>query len=463
MTLSNYSLGEADILRRAMGKKIGSLMDAQRDRFVAGAVENGIEPAKADRVFGLMAKFAEYGFNKSHSAAYALIAYQTAWLKSHYPVEFMAALMNSFLSSSDQIVRLINQCAQMEIGILPPDVNESDTAFKVVERMIRFGLGAVKNVGEAAVEVILQGRRDDGPFLSLHDFCERIDSQKVNRRVVEQLIRCGAFDSVHANRAQLMAGLDEVLDRAAAVQKDRQAGQLNLFEMLRSQKKMKAPALPAISDWDSRLRLQFEKESLGFYISGHPLDFYSEQIKSMCSDDTQSVKDRVEGADVVLCGIFSIIKEITTKRGDRMAFLNLEDKAGTIEVVAFAEPFTQARALIEGDAPLSIWARVQHDEKSTKLLANRILSMEDAALVSVDSVFIKLDAAKIDRDALTQLRSLLISNPGICPALLHLRMPGNGEAVLALNKLPVNPTPSFFEQLRARFGPDCAKPVYKKQ
>ena len=459
--LANYSLGEADILRRAMGKKIGALMNAQRDRFVKGAVENGIDSVKANRIFDLMAKFAEYGFNKSHSAAYALIAYQTAWLKSHYPVEFMAALMNSFLGSSDQIVKLINQCAQMDISILPPDVNQSGRAFQVVGRMIRFGLGAVKNVGEAAVEIILQGRREQGPYTAIHDFCERIDSQKVNRRVVEQLIRCGAFDSLHQNRAQLMAGLDEVIERAAAAQRDRQAGQMNLFEMLRSQKKMKAPPLPDVPDWDSRIRLQFEKESLGFFISGHPLDFYSEQIRSVCTADTQSVKDKREGAEVVLCGLFSIIKEITTKRGDRMAFLNLEDRQGTIEVVAFAEPFTQARGLIAGDEPLALWARVQHDEKSTKLVANRILSMQEAGLQAVDSVHITLDAARMDRDSFGRLRHLLMTHPGECRAVLHLAVKDKGEAVLDLSKLPVNPTHSFFEDMRLYFGPDCAEPMYK--
>jgi DNA polymerase III subunit alpha len=460
-TLANYSLGEADILRRAMGKKIGALMNAQRDRFVKGALENGIDPVKANRIFDLMAKFAEYGFNKSHSAAYALIAYQTAWLKSHYPVEFMAALMNSFLGSSDQIVKLINQCAQMDIRILPPDVNQSGRAFQVVERMIRFGLGAVKNVGEMAVEIILQGRREQGPYTTIHEFCERIDSQKVNRRVVEQLIRCGAFDSLHQNRAQLMAGLDEVLERAAAAQRDRQAGQMNLFEMLRSQKKMKAPTLPDVPDWESRIRLQFEKESLGFFISGHPLDFYSEQIRSVCTADTQSVKEKREGAEVVLCGLFSIIKEITTKRGDRMAFLSLEDRQGTIEVVAFAEPFTQARGLIAGDEPLALWAKVQHDEKSTKLIANRILGMQEAGLQAVDSVHITLDAATMDRDAFGRLRHLLMTHPGECRAVLHLSVKDKGEAVLDLSKLPVNPTHSFFEEVRLYFGPDCAEPIYK--
>jgi DNA polymerase-3 subunit alpha len=461
--MASYSLGEADILRRAMGKKIGSLMNAQRDRFVKGALENGIDRVKADRVFDLMAKFAEYGFNKSHSAAYALIAYQTAWLKAHYPVEFMAALMNSFLSNSDQIVKMINQCAQMDIRILPPDVNESGMAFQVVGRMIRFGLGAVKNIGETAIDVILRGRGEEGPFRSIHDFCERMDSQKVNRRVIEQLIRCGAFDSVHPNRAQLMAGLDEVLERASSLQKDRQAGQMNLFEMLRSQKKVKTPPLPDNPDWDSRMRLQFEKESLGFYISGHPLDFYTEQIRSVCTDDTQSVKEKREGADVVLCGLFSIVKEITTKRGDRMAFLSLEDKNGTIEVVAFAEPFTEARGLIGGDEPLALWARVQHDEKSTKLIANRILSMEEAGLQAVDSVHITLDAAGMDGDAFGRLRHLLISHSGNCRTVLHLIVPENGEAVLDLGKLPVNPTHSFFDEMRLYFGPDCAQPLYKNQ
>ena len=460
-TMANYTLGEADILRRAMGKKIGSLMDAQRDRFVKGAVANGIDSSKANHVFDLMAKFAEYGFNKSHSAAYALISYQTAWLKAHYPVEFMAALLNSFISNSDQVVKLINQCAQMDLRILPPDVNESGMSFQVVDRMIRFGLGAVKNVGETAVEIILLGRREKGPYTTIQDFCARIDSQKVNRRVVEQLIRCGAFDSLHPNRAQLMAGLDEVLDRAATVQKDRNSGQMNLFEVLRSKKKIKPPSLPDIPDWDSRMRLQFEKESLGFYISGHPLDFYSEQIRSICTADTQSVREKREGVEVVLCGLFSIIKEITTKRGDRMAFLNLEDKDGTIEVVAFAEPFTQARGLIAGDEPLALWAKVQHDEKSTKLIANRILSMEEAALQAVDSVRIKLDAARMDRDAFGRLRHLLISHHGECRPVLHLAVEDKGEAVLDLSKLPVNPTHSFFEEMRLHFGPDSAEATYR--
>ncbi len=459
--LANYSLGEADILRRAMGKKIGELMNAQRERFVKGAVQNGVESAKANHIFDLMAKFAEYGFNKSHSAAYALIAYQTAYLKSHYPVEFMAALLNSFLSSSDQVVKLISVCAKMDIRILPPDVNLSGRTFQVVERMIRFGLGAVKNVGESAIEVIIKSREEDGAFKSIHDFCERVDSQKVNRRVLEQLIRCGAFDSIHPGRAPVMAALDDALDRAAAVQRDKQAGQMNLFAVLKTKKKVSAPVPPDIPDWDSRTRLQFEKESLGFYISGHPLDFYASQISSLCSADTQTVKEKKEGSEVVVCGLFSIIKEITTKRGDRMAFLNLEDREGTVEVVVFAEPFAQARHLLGGDEPLALWAKVQHDEKSTKLIANRILGMDEAQLQAVEAVHIRLDAARMDRDAFSRLRHLLMSHPGESKAVLHLDVKDKGEAVLNLEKLPVNPTQSFFDDMGQYFGPDSAEAIYK--
>lgn len=458
--LANYSLGEADILRRAMGKKIAELMNAQRERFVKGAVENGIESAKANHIFDLMAKFAEYGFNKSHSAAYALVAYQTAYLKSHYPVEFMAALMNSFLSSSDQIVKLINACNTMGIRILPPDVNESGRAFQVVGKMIRFGLGAVKNVGETAIEVILKSR-EEGEFKSVYDFCERVDSQKVNRRVLEQFIRCGAFDSVHPVRAQVMAGLDEALERAASVQRDKQAGQMSLFDMLRSQKKLAAPVLPDIPEWDSRTRLQFEKESIGFYISGHPLDFYQAQVSSLCTVDTQTVKEKKDGSEVVVCGLFSIIKELTTKRGDRMGFLTLEDREGTIEVVAFAEPFAEARELLGGDEPLVLWGKVQHDEKSTKIIANHIMSIEEARLQSVEAVHIRLDALKVDRDGFSRLRHLLMSHPGECRTVLHLDVQDEGEAVLNLNKLPVNPTHTFFEDMYQYFGPDCAEPVFK--
>ncbi len=460
--LANYTLGEADILRRAMGKKNPEVMAAQRDRFLAGAKENRIDLAKANHIFDLMEKFAGYGFNKSHSAAYALIAYQTAYLKTHYSTEFMAALLNSFLSNTDQVVKLINECKEKGIEILPPDVNASSKDFTVVEGKIRFGLGAVKNVGEAAIEVILETRHEKGSFLSLTDFCQRVDTAKVNRRVLEQLIKCGAFDSIHGSRARVMAGLDSALEKAQAMQRDRQSGQINMFDLLRSQQKTPPQPLPDVPDWDTRLTLQFEKEALGFYISGHPLDFYADRLAVFCSADTQKVREKAEGTEAVLCGMVSITKELTTKKGDRMAFLALEDKEGVVEVVAFSEAFSQARGLLEGDEPLVVIGKVQHDEKGSKIIANSILTLDDAQVQAVDSVRIHLRAERLDRDGLTRLRHLLMNHPGDCKTFLHLLVESQGEAVIALNsKLQVNPTRAFFEEMDQYFGPHSVEAVHR--
>ncbi len=462
--LANYTLGEADILRRAMGKKKPEEMKAQRDRFLSGTEQNRIDKAKANHIFDLMEKFAGYGFNKSHSAAYAIIAYQTAYLKAHYPVEFMAALLNSFLNSTDQVVKLINECGEKKIEILPPDVNASNKDFSVVEGRIRFGLGGVKNVGEAAVEVILQSRDAEGSFKSVHDFCQRVDSQKVNRRVTEQLIRCGAFDSLHPNRAPVLAALDEALDRAQAYQRDRASGQMNMFDLLRAKKNVApaAPKLPDVPEWDSRMKLQYEKESLGFYISGHPLDFYADQIAKLCTTQTTGAKEHREGAEVILCGVLSVIKELTTKKGDRMAFLTLEDKEGTIEVVSFSDTYQQSKDLLEEDAPVVVIGKVQHDEKSTKVIAAKVLNLDDAQVQTVDAVHIHLPAGTTDQDVLTRLRHLLMTHPGECKTLLHLNVDGKAEAVIALSpKLQVSPTTGFFQEMTQHFGKDCLQTVLK--
>jgi len=459
--LADYSLGEADILRRAMGKKIPQVMEAQRERFLQGATARGIDKSKSNHIFDLMEKFAGYGFNKSHSAAYALIAYQTAYLKAHYPVEFMAALLNSFLNNTDQVVKLINECREKSIEILPPDVNASEKDFTVVEGRIRFGLGAVKNVGEGAVEAILDNRSKQGPFESFQDFCERVDAHKVNRRVVEQLVKCGAFDTLHNSRASVMAALDTVLERAQVVQKDRQSGQVSMFQVLRTKKKVQAPPLPPAPDWDIRTSLQFEKEALGFYISGHPLDFYADQLASLCLTDSQRIKEKKEDSKVVLCGVLSITKEHVTKRGDRMAFVALEDKEGVVEVVMFSEALSQARPVLEADEPAVVFGIVQHDESSSKIVADRVMAIQEAQGEMVDAVHIHLEADALSQDDLTRLRHLLTTHPGDCKAFLHLLVQHRAEAVLVLNKLPVNPTPGFFQDIREHFGKDCVEPVFK--
>jgi DNA polymerase III subunit alpha len=461
--LANYTLGEADILRRAMGKKDPVVMKAQRDRFLTGAKQNRIDLAKANHIFDLMEKFAGYGFNKSHSAAYALIAYQTAYLKAHFPVEFMAALLNSFLSNSDQVVRLINECRDKTIPILPPDVNASDRDFAVIGGRIRFGLAAVKNVGETAVEAILKSRDEQKAFRSIFDFCQRVDLQRVNRRVLEQLVKCGAFDSIHPSRARALAALDSALDAAQIMQRDRQSGQINIFALLKSQKKKAAePDLPEAPDWDARTTIRFEKETLGFYISGHPLDFYAEQVAALCSADTQSVKEKREGTEVTLCGMLSITKELTTRKGDRMAFLALEDKEGIQEVVSFSETFLHAQPLLAGEEPLVVIGKVQHDEKGSKVLAERIMTLDEAQVQTVEAVRIRLEAERLDRDDLTRLRHLLLNHPGDCKTFLHLAVGDKGEAVIALSsKLLVKPSRSFFEEMSEQFGANCVDASYK--
>jgi DNA polymerase-3 subunit alpha len=447
-----------------MGKKKPEEMMAQRDRFLSGTDGKHIDRAKANHIFDLMEKFAGYGFNKSHSAAYALIAYQTAYLKAHYTVELMAALLNSFLSSGDQVVRLINECGEKKIEILPPDVNASQKDFSVVEGRIRFGLGAVKNVGETAVEMILQSRDAEGPFRSIHDFCQRVDSQKVNRRVIEQLIRCGAFDSLHSSRARVFAALDDAMDRAQVYQRDRASGQMNIFDLLKARKNAApAPArLPDVPEWDSGTKLQYEKESLGFYISGHPLDLHADQIAQLCATRTSSAQEHREGAEIILCGVLTVIKELTTKKGDRMAFLSLEDKEGSIEVVSFSDTYLQAKDLVDADAPVVVIGRVQHDEKGTKIIAGKVLSLEDAQVQTVDSVHIHLRSDTADHDALTRLRHLLMTHPGECRTILHLNVDGKAEAVIALSpKLQVSPTSAFLEEMAQHFGRDCLKTVLK--
>jgi DNA polymerase III subunit alpha len=462
-TLASYTLGEADILRKAMGKKDPTTMAAQRERFVRGAKQNGIEVAKANHIFDQMEKFAGYGFNKSHSAAYALIAYQTAYLKAHYPMEYMAALLNSFLNNTDQVVKYINECREKNLELLPPDVNASDKDFTVVEGKIRFGLGAVRNVGEAAIEVIIRSRDEQGPFHSFYDFVERVDSQKVNRRVLEQLIKCGAFDTLHPGRAQVFAALDAALERAQAAQRDRQSGQVNMFANLRPRKKQVPDhQLADVPDWDGRQTLLFEKESLGFYLSGHPLDSYRSQIAALCTTDTQRITEKPDGSEVVMCGMLSTIKELTTKKGERMAFLSLEDKEGTREVVMFPEVFAQARDFLEGDEPRVVMGTVQQDDKGAKVLANRVLALEDAQVETVEMVHIRLHADRLDPDAMARLRHLLVSNPGGCKAQLHLFVGEDAEAVIALSpKLTVNPSPTFFQEMAEGFGQDSAIAAYK--
>jgi DNA polymerase-3 subunit alpha len=458
--LANYSLGEADILRRAMGKKSPAVMAAQRDRFLAGAEKNGIDLKKAAHIFDLMEKFAGYGFNKSHSAAYALIAYQTAYLKAHYPLEYMAALLNSFLSNTDSLVKLINECREKELEILPPDVNLSEWDFTVVSNSIRFGLGAVKNVGAAAVESIVEARVDGGPFASLYAFCEGVDLQRVNRRVVESLVKCGAFDSLHPVRSQAMAVIDEAMEMAQTIQKDRLSGQMSMFGTFAGQQRGSEPSLPNIPEWNQRLRLTMEKEVLGFYFTGHPLDGYQKEMEPFAIVATSGLADKTDGVQIMLCGLKADLKEITTRKGERMAFLTLEDRQGSVEVVVFTDTYLSSRHLLDSDDPLLVVGTVQQEDKGAKVIAQRILSLLDAKEHLTQAIHIKLPVEKVSKENLEDLRAILERHKGNCRAYVHLCTAPKCEAVIRMGEsLKVKPGRSLIEEVNRYFGREVVSAV----
>lgn len=426
--LASYSMAEADDLRKAMGKKIPAIMAKHTLRFVQGAKENGIASDKAKKIFKLIEKFGGYGFNKSHSAAYALIAYRTAFLKAHFPVEFMASLLTSEIHSIDGVVKYIAECRSHAIDVLPPDINESGKEFTAVGSKIRFGLVAVKNVGEGAIESIIDVRKE-GSFSSLYDFCERVALQKVNKRVVESLIKCGAFDSTGANRSQMMESLEDVLDYGQRVQKERSGLQISLFDSGGSELH---PPMPAIDEWDEKQLLAFEKESLGFYITGHPLTRYENLLDKFTNTTSVSIKEKNDGETVRIGGIIRNTKTIKTKKGDLMAFVTIEDLLGSIEVTVFSSVYKKIHDFLVDDNPIVLQGQVQKDENSVKILVDSLIPMDKVEETWTASIHFNLDITKIERERLAKLYDIANKHPGLCLAYIHLRDPDKTETIIAL-------------------------------
>jgi DNA polymerase-3 subunit alpha len=431
--LADYSMAEADNLRKAMGKKIGDMMAQERQRFLKRAKEKGVDPQKAEEIFDLMEKFGRYGFNKAHSAAYAMIAFQTAYLKAHFPVQLMAAILTSEMSSTENVVKYIAECRSQGIEILPPDINQSDMSFTVVGRAVRFGLAAVKNVGEGAIEAILEVRNEDGAFESLFDFCERVDHRKVNRRVIESLIKCGAFDSTGARRSQMVALLEEAIDIGQKIQKDRIDGQISLFEILPEQGiGVVYPPFPNIEEWNESEVLSHEKESLGFFITGHPLTRYESVLDKYANSDTMELRDLPDGSVVRIGGIVRDFKHYNDRKGDLMAFVTLEDLAGFVEVTLFSSVYSTVSDLIEKDGAIFVEGRITKDEQSAKILADSVIPIEMAEEVWTTSIRLKIDITKLDKEKLQKLYGILQRHRGTCGAYLHLRIPQKTETVVAL-------------------------------
>jgi DNA polymerase-3 subunit alpha len=463
-TLAGYSLGQADLLRRAMGKKDPEVMAKEKVPFLDGAKKQGIDVKKAEAIFDLMAKFAEYGFNKSHSAAYALISYQTAYLKAHYPVDYMAALLTSEVQDTDKVVKYIYEARQMGINILPPDVNESRSDFTVVEAhdrenvepgstigSIRFGLAAVKNVGLSAIEAIIEARETKGAHTSLADFCKKVDQRRVNRRVMEALIKCGAFDFSKAKRAQMMDGLEMIIDQGSKHQEQEAIGQFSIFDSLDSHKE---PELPDVQEWKESQLLAFEKESIGFYLSGHPLAAFQADIARYATATTETLENVQDGKEVTICGIIADMKlKITKKSQEKMAILNLEDLSGTVEVVVFPDLYKTAQHMLLTDTPIIVAGQLDKSEQGNKIKAVRVHLLADVKRKGTTRVDIRLNATGLTQEDLLKVKDILLRHQGAIPVYLRLQNPSRKDSLISLGReIRITPDDGLISEIESVLG-----------
>ncbi len=452
--LAGFSLGDADLLRRAMGKKKPEEMAKMKDLFVSGAVARTIPRERAEHIFDLMAYFAGYGFNKSHSAAYALISYQTAYLKAHYPVEFWAALLTNALDDTDKIGTFLAGARELDIRVLSPDINESLFDFTVLpERTIRFGLGAVKNVGKQAVEAILDIRQESGPYKNFPDFMKRIDGRRVNRRVVEALVKAGAFDSLGVGRAEAIANIDPLLSWVAGQKKPRKSTMAKLFREFDHKTEEPAPWTPS-PEWDEKTLLREEREALGFYLSRHPLTAYAGLLLELDCPTLSDLDEMTEGTTVSVFGILSQVKEIKTKKGDRMAQLQLMDFEKTVEIVLFPDIFQKNESALVIQAPLHVTGSLERNDFGTKIRATRVATLDQISEVLYRMVAIRLRSDGLKREDLDDLRLILREFPGPVPSLLELEEVATPRGIhLIPTRINVSPKEALLSRLKGRFGP----------
>jgi DNA polymerase-3 subunit alpha len=430
-SIGGYTMAEADNLRRVMSKKKAADMELEKPKFMAGAKKTKIPEGKAKKIWEQMETFAEYGFNKSHSTAYAMISYQTAYLKAHYPVEFMAALLTSEKNNRDNIIKYITSCKEMEIPVLPPDINDSCRDFSVSDDNIRFGLAAVKNVGAGAVDSIIEARENGDRFTSFYDFSSRVDLRRVNKKVLESLIKCGAYDSLEKNRRRLMEGYETVVEVAQRRNRDRASGQFSLFgtEDLASDPGVELPDVP---EWDQEEILSHEKETLGFYITGHPLLRFGDHLNLVTDCDSQTLLQKDDGRNVSLAGIVSNVREVTTKRKDTMAYVTLEDMTGSSTVIVFSDLYRDAFFLINGEEPLLVKGKVDAGEESPKVIASEILTLEESLRNPFTSVHFMVDVEKAKGDDIGSLKAMLKKYSGKYKGYIHIISNKSTEIVIYL-------------------------------
>lgn len=472
--LAGYTLGGADMLRRAMGKKKPEEMAKQRAVFEEGAIKQGIDGELAMKIFDLVEKFAGYGFNKSHSAAYALVSYQTLWLKAHYPAEFMAAVMSSDMQNTDKVVTFIEECREMELTVLPPDVNSGDYMFGVNDDgHIVYGLGAIKGVGEGPIESIVAARKSGGPFKDLFDFCERVDARSINKRVLEALIRSGALDLLgpapgkksryNFNRAVLESSQPEAMKAADQAAKSFDSGHGDLFGAL-------VPAgeeniydkYDSVEEWTDKVRLGGEKDTLGLYLTGHPIDEYEQEIKHFIRNRIRDLQP-ARGESQNIAGLVVAMRTMKNKRGDKMCFVTLDDRTGRIEVSIFADVFEQCQALIKMDTVIVFEGEVSFDDYSgsLKVRARKALNLIDARSYYARRLLVDLSSEQVDRAFHTKMSGLLEQHPGRLPVQVNYNREDASASLQLGEKWNVSPSDDLVLGLRQWLGKESAKVEYQ--
>ncbi|MBD3418863.1 MAG: DNA polymerase III subunit alpha [Chitinivibrionales bacterium] len=462
--MGGFSLGQADILRKAMGKKQMDKMEAMGKKFMAGAEEKGIPGKTARQVFDLMAKFAEYGFCKGHACSYAHVSYYAAWLKAHYPVEYMCANLTSWLGNQDNFLIIKNEAERMGIKVLPPDVNKSDNACNIDDGNIRLGIGAIKNVGQGA-EAILESRQKKPSFDTIFNFCRNIDLRHANKKCLESLCYAGALDSLKGTRAQLFESIDRAIEYGSSFQKDRLSGQTNLFDNLLDESgngndgvQIPEPQLNTVEPWPYNELLTKEKEILNFYVSGHPLDHFRDEVIgfstiSLSPDNLTTLKD---GDKVTVGGIVTSFKTYTQRDGRQMAFLTMEDFDGPVELLVFGDAFEKFKHILTMDAMVLIHGTItlRDNERAPKLRVENVLPLSETREKLTRSVHLKLRTDTLAKDTLQQLSSQFTDAKGNCSIIIHLVTQEENEYNIVSQKYKINPQPATVNTLRERIGKD---------
>lgn len=474
--LAGYTLGDADNLRRAMGKKKVEEMARERVRFLDGAGHHGLRAEISGEIFDQMETFAAYGFNKSHSAAYALVSYQTAFLKAHYPHEFMAALLTMEMGDTDKTYKNIADCRERGVRILPPDANQSREEFTVASDTIRFGLGAVRGVGGKAIETILAARSE--PFVSFADFCRRVRGAVINKRVIESLIQCGVFDSFGVSRARLFTVAEDMMRWAERMEREANSDQQSLFGGAGgavAAAMAEPPPLPNVAEWPEKEMLRREKEAIGIFLTGHPLDKFQRDLARLTTASTGTLAARANQEKITLAGVIHTVKQKNSKKGDRYGTFALEDKEGVVEVIAWPEAYRKFETVIHGDDPVLVTGMLDKQEAAPRggeegdgeggetprercqIIADEIRPLAEAREQSVRQVHLQVTADRVTEEQLVRLRDTLLQHRGSCPAYLHLIVPGRSETVIELpESLRVVPSEAMLDAVERIFGSGVA-------